>query len=73
MSAVDVVGQLVEQVAVVGDPLGAVVPEVVVRVTDGDLGLQGFFLSERVPVVASKGHNQPPFYSVCMALRWRER
>ena len=64
MSAVDVCGELVEQIALIGNPLGAVVPEVVVGITDGYVGLQAFFVSERVPVIASKGHNQASVFPV---------
>ena len=56
MAAVHVGGKLMEQVALVGDALGAVVPEVMVRVADGDFGLQRFLLPERVPVIASEWH-----------------
>ena len=64
MPAVDVGRELVEKVTLVGNALGAVVPEVVVGVADGDLGLQRFFVSERVPVIASKGHNQASVFPV---------
>ena len=43
VAAVDVRGQLVEQIALVGNTLGAKVPEVVMRVADGQLRLQGGF------------------------------
>ena len=58
VAAVHVGGQFVEQVALVGDPLGAEVPEVVMGVADGDFRLQRLLLSERVPVIASEWHNQ---------------
>ena len=38
MSGVQVIGQLVEQVPLVGDPLRPLVPEVVVRVDNGKIG-----------------------------------
>ena len=41
---VDVVGQFVEQVPLVGDAFRPLVPEVVVRVDDGNIRLKGFLL-----------------------------
>jgi hypothetical protein len=40
VTAIDVGGQLVKQVALVGDALGAKVPEVMMRIADWDLRLQ---------------------------------
>ena len=44
VAAVDVGGQLVEQIPLVGNALGAKVPEVVMGIADGQLRLQGRFL-----------------------------
>jgi hypothetical protein len=43
VTAVDVGGQLVEQIALVGYPLGAEIPEVVMRIADGEPRLYGRF------------------------------
>jgi hypothetical protein len=39
MSAVNIGGQLVEQIPLIGDALAAKVPEVVMGIADGDLRL----------------------------------
>jgi hypothetical protein len=41
---VDVGGQFVEQIPLVGDALGAAIPEVVMGIADGQLRLQGRLL-----------------------------
>ena len=41
MAAVQVSVQLGKQIILVGNPFGAAVPQMVVRVADGNLGLQG--------------------------------
>jgi hypothetical protein len=43
MTAVYVGGQLVEQIPLVGNTLGAKIPEVVMRIADGELRLEGRF------------------------------
>src|SRR5215472_17894287 len=56
MAAIHVGGQLVQQVTLVGNALGAKIPEVMMRVADRDLRLQGRFLGQRQPVVSSIRH-----------------
>ena len=58
MAAVDIFGQLVQQVALVGNPLGAVIPKMMVRVANWYIRLQRFFLPGGEPVIASEWHNQ---------------
>ena len=58
VAAVDVVGQFVEQVALVRNPLGAVVPEVMMGVADGYFRLQGLLRGQGEPVVASERHKR---------------
>ena len=57
VASVNVVGQFLEQVALVGDSLRPFVPEVVVGIDYGDVGLKGLFLGKFQPVVASERHN----------------
>jgi len=45
VAAVDVGVQLMEEIPLVGDASGAVVPEMVVRVADGEFRFQGGFFS----------------------------
>ena len=56
MAAVDVLGQFVNQVSLVGDTLGAEVPKVMMGVADGQTRLQRRLLGQRQPVISSKGH-----------------
>ena len=57
MAAVDVGGEFVEQVPLVGDANFAKVPKMMMRVANGKFGFQGFFLVQGQPVVSSKGHS----------------
>jgi hypothetical protein len=57
VAAVDVVVQLMEEIPLVGHTAGAVVPEVVMRVADGELRLEGGFLGQSQPIVKAKWHN----------------
>src|SRR5262249_45070493 len=57
VSAVNIGGQLVEQIPLVGNTLGAHVPEVVMGIADGQLRLQGRFRGQCEPVIISKWHN----------------
>jgi hypothetical protein len=54
--AVNVIGQLVQKVPLVGDALRAEVPEVMMGVADRNLRFQGRFLSQSQPIVTSEGH-----------------
>ena len=57
VAALHVGGQLVEQVALVGDARGAKVPEMVMGIADGQLRFQRLFLGQRQPVIASEWHD----------------
>ena len=57
VAAIHVGGQLVQQIALVGDALGPEIPEVVMRVADRDVGLQGRLLGQGQPVVSSIRHD----------------
>ena len=57
VTAVDVGGQLVEQIPLVGDARGAKVPEMVMGIADGHLRLQRRFRGQREPVIASEWHD----------------
>ena len=46
MTAVNVSGQLVEKITLVGETRGSKVPEMVMGIADGQLGLEGFFLGK---------------------------
>ena len=59
MATVDVGGQFVEKVLLVGNPLQPLVPEVVVRIADGKFRLQSGFLGQGQPVIASEWHREP--------------
>ena len=58
VTAVNVFGQLVEQIALVRDPRGAKVPEVVMGIADGHLRFQRRLLGQREPVIASEWHDR---------------
>ena len=60
MTTLDVRDQLVEEIALVGGTIGATIPEVMMGITDGNLRLQGRFLSQGQPVIASVWHKAPP-------------
>ena len=57
MTAVNVRCKLVEEISLVGDARGPEVPEVVMGITDGDLGLQRRFRGQSEPVVASERYD----------------
>ena len=57
MTAVDVGGQLVKQVSLVGNAHGPKVPEVVMGVADGKVGFQGGLLGQSEPVISSERHD----------------
>src|SRR5262249_14159357 len=61
VAAVHVGDQLVQQIPLVGDALRSQVPEVMMGIADGNLRLQGRFLGEGQPVIASVWHNGPPW------------
>src|SRR5712691_8406067 len=56
VAAVNIGGQLVEEIPLVGDTIRATIPEVVMGIADGQLRLQGRFLGESQPVIASVWH-----------------
>src|SRR6266478_8868175 len=56
VAAIDVIGQLVEQVSLIGDAGGAKVPEMVMGIADGQLWLQRRFRGQGEPVIASEWH-----------------
>ena len=56
VTGVDVGGQLVEQISLVGDARSAKVPEMVMGIADGQLRLQRRLLGQRKPVIASEWH-----------------
>src|SRR5262249_43309731 len=56
MAALDVSDQLVEEIPLVGDTIGTKIPEMMMGITDGQLWLQGRFLGESQPVIASVWH-----------------
>ena len=58
MSAVDVVGQLVDQIPLIWYSGVAEVPEMMVGVANGELGFQGGFLGQGVPVISSEWHDR---------------
>jgi hypothetical protein len=47
VAAAHVIGQLVEQIPLVGNARRAKIPKVVMRIADGQLRLQGWFLGQR--------------------------
>ena len=57
MTAVNVRGKLMEEISLVGDARGPEVPEVVMGITDGDLGLQGGLRGQGEPVIASERYD----------------
>ena len=57
VTGVDVIGQLVKKIPMIGNPRGPEVPEVVIRIADGYLRLQLRFLGLSKPVIASEWHN----------------
>jgi hypothetical protein len=60
MAAGDVGDQLVQEIPLVGEALRAQVPEVMMRIADGQLGLQSRFLGQGQPVITSVWHKTPP-------------
>src|SRR5262249_19575364 len=56
VAALHIGEQLVEQIALVGNARGAQIPEVMVWIADGQLGLQRLLLGQGEPVIASEGH-----------------
>ena len=56
MAGIKVGHQLMQQVALVGNAPQPAVPEMVVRVAQGDVGFDGLFLGQGQPVVVSKRH-----------------
>ena len=60
VAAAHVVGQLVEQIPLVGDARRAKIPEVVMGIADRQLRLQRRFLRQREPVIASERHETAP-------------
>ena len=52
------------EIPLVGHTAGAVVPEVVMRVADGELRLQGGFLGQSQPIVKAKGIPVPQFIGI---------
>jgi len=57
VAAVDVRGQLVEEIALVGYARGAEVPEVVMGIADGHLRLDGRLRGQCEPVISSEWHD----------------
>jgi len=55
MAAVDVGSELVKQISLVRNPLGAKIPEVMVRIANRNFRFQSGLLGQRQPVVSSKG------------------
>ena len=49
--------EFVQQIALIRDALGAEIPEMMMRIADRQLRLQGRFLGQRQPVVSSVGHS----------------
>jgi hypothetical protein len=56
VAALHIGDQLVQQIPLVGDALRTQIPEVMMGIADGQLGLQGRFLSEGQPVIAAVWH-----------------
>ena len=67
VAGVDVGGEFVHQIALIGDALQAPVPEMMMRVADRDLRLQHLLAGEGKPVVSAVGHRAPPFFCSCSA------
>ena len=61
-----IVGQLVEQIPLVGNARRAKIPEVVMGIADRQLRLQRRFLGQRQPVIASERHETTPFLFIGM-------
>jgi hypothetical protein len=57
-----IIGQLVQQVPLVGNARRAKIPKMVMRITDGQLRLQRRFLGQRQPVIASVRHETAPLF-----------
>src|SRR5262249_5861936 len=58
MAALDVRDELMEQVALVGNACRAPVPEVMMRIANGQFGLVRLLLRQGQPVIASEGHGR---------------
>ena len=56
----DIGHQLVQQIALIGDPGGAEIPEMMMRVADRDLRLERRLLGQRQPVVSPIRHCAAP-------------
>ncbi len=56
MAAAYVVQQLVKQISLVGNAGRTPVPEMMMRVANGQFRLQNFFLGQGQPVISTKGH-----------------
>ena len=56
VAGVEVGHQFMEEIALVWDAPQPAVPEMMVRVAQGDIGFDGFFLGQGQPVVVSEGH-----------------
>ena len=59
VAAVDVGGEVFQQILLVVQRLGPLHPEMMVRVADGDLRFQNFFAGQCQPFVAARGHRSP--------------
>ena len=57
VAGADIGDQFVQQIALIGNTLGAKIPKVVMRIADRQFRLQGRFLGQRQPVVSSIGHS----------------
>ena len=59
MPGVQISHELVNEVPLVGDTCGPLIPKMVVRVAQWDGRLQGSFLGQSQPVIISKRHVNP--------------
>ena len=64
-----IVGQLVEQIPLVGNARRAEIPKVVMGIADRQLRLQHGFLGQRQPVIASERHETAPLSAYRMETR----
>jgi hypothetical protein len=60
VAAAHIIGQLVQQIPLVGNARRAKIPKMVMGIADGQLWLQRRFLGQRQPVIASERHETLP-------------
>ena len=66
VAAIDVGHQLVQQIALIGNPIRSQVPEMVMGIADRDLRLQHGFLGQGQPVISSVRHDSTSFARVTL-------